>query len=149
MSFWDNWGDLITEVGGNLVGGYFQGESRDKQREISMEDAERLISLLDLHNNPNTFGVFGGWQNQIGPDGRLTQTQMVNPQMSEGIGHFMDRFNQGGIDPQINSLKDAMFERTINRNGPNPYPERRKRPRNRSQFVDEEGNSIRKQDWWT
>ena len=147
MSFWDNWGDAIIEIGGNLLGGAFESKSSEKNRQLSMEDAERLISLLDLHNNPNTFGVFGGWQNQIGPDGRLTQTQMVNPQMAEGIGKFMGDFNQGGEDPQMQTLKNAMFERTMGRGGPTPPPQRRQRPQPR--FEDDEGNSVPgRTRWW-
>ncbi len=148
MSFWDNWGDAIVEIGGNLLGGYFEGKSGDKNRKVSMEDAERLIQLLDLHNNPNTFGVFGGWQNQIGPDGRLTQTQLVNPQMQGGIDKFIGRFNEGGVDPQMQGLKNALYDRTLNRSGPNPMPQRRQRPKTRAECTDDEGNYIRPPDWW-
>lgn len=148
MSWWDTWGDTITEVGGSLLGGWFESESGDKNRQIAFEDAEKIIALLDQYNNPNQIGLFGGWQNQIGPDGRLTQTQIINPNMAEGIGHFMGQFNQGGQDPQMDTLKNAMFEKAMAQSGPNPIPQRRPRPMTRDQYRDEEGNSIAPSDWW-
>lgn len=148
MSWWDTWGDLITEVGGNLIGGYFENESGKKNREYSKEDAEYLLRILDLQNNPNTYGLWGGWQNTIGEDGRLNKTQLVNPQMAPAVGHSINYMNRGGIDPQMQELKGALFESMMSRGGPNPMPQRRQRPMNRSQFTDEEGNSIRSPDWW-
>lgn len=148
MSWWDTYGGLVTALGAGLADGYASKRSGEHNQEIASENAENLIKLLDLHNNPNTFGVFGGWQQQIGPDGRLNQVQMVNPQMQEGLGHFIDRFNTGGQDPQMQELKNALFDRTMDRSGPSPMPERRQRPRTAASYTDDEGNSIRPANWW-
>lgn len=109
---------------------------------------EKLIKLGDLYSNPTQRGIFSGWETEIGPDGRLIQTQNMNPQLQPAMDSFMGRLNEGSNDPQLDQLKGAMFQQMMSRSGPSAMPQRRQRPMNRSQFTDEEGNSIRSPDWW-
>lgn len=136
---WMDWAEIIADVGLNLYGADKAQDAAEDTRKVNMEDIMRLMAEGDRYNNPNTFGVFGGWQNQMGPDGRLTQTQLVNPQMQEGINKFIGDFNQGGEDPQMQGLQNALYERTLNRFSPSPMPKRR----DRKEYVDDEGNRLR------
>lgn len=116
--------------------------------EADFDEILKLLETQDRFNNPNIRGLFGGWEQQIGPDGRLVQTQTINPAMQPGLDAFIGRFNEGTADPQLEALKNARFEAMMNQRGPRPMPERRERPLNRSQYTDEEGNSIAPPDWW-
>lgn len=114
-------------------------------------DFETIIELMkqgDLYSNPNQRGLLSGWEMEIGPDGRLTQTQTLNPQLQPAFDSFLGRVNQGPGDEQIDALKNAAFEARMSRSGPNPMPQRRPRPMTRDQYKDEEGNSIAPSDWW-
>lgn len=125
-----------------------------KAPKADIGELTKIMQLGDLYNNPNIQGLFGGWEQQIGPDGRLTQTQTINPEMQPGFDAFTQRFNQGSEDEGMQALKAARMEAMMGPRGTREMPERRQAPPprdrqlNRSQYTDEEGNSIAPQDWW-
>lgn len=121
---------------------------KPKAPKADVNELTKILKLGDLYNNPNINTLFGGWEQKIGPDGRLTQTQTINPEFQGGFDAFTDRFNEGSASPQMDALKNARFEAMMGQKGPAAPPPRREPPKNRSQYVDEEGNSIAPPDWW-
>lgn len=126
---------------------------KPKAPKADIGELTKIMQLGDLYNNPNINGLFGGWKQELGPDGRLTQTQTINPEMQPGFDAFTDRFNQGSEDEGMQALKAARLESMMGPRGSRAMPAPRaraefERPPNRSQYTDEEGNSIAPQDWW-
>jgi hypothetical protein len=127
---------------------------KPKAPKADIGEITKILQLGDLYNNPNINTMFGGWKQEIGPDGRLTQSQYVDPKFQPGVDAFTDRFNEGTEDASMQALKAARFESMMGPRGAQGMPERRppppprERSPNRSQYTDEDGNSIAPPDWW-
>lgn len=121
---------------------------KPKAPKADIGEITKILELGDLYNNPNINTLFGGWKQEIGPDGRLVQSQYVNPEFQPGVDAFTERFNQGTQDGDLQALRDARLSSMMVDRGPRARPEQRLRPMNRSQYTDEEGNSIAPPDWW-
>lgn len=137
-----SWWETLLDLGTTAYGAYQSKEAAKDTREVNMEDIVKLLGISDQINNPNVRGLFGGWENSFGEDGRLVQTQTVNPGMLPGMNGFVDRFNEGPQTGQYDALANARFASLMGNQGPKPPPERRQRPALKAHFQDDQGNSI-------
>lgn len=138
--------DAILGIGGDLLGGFFGQKATEHANEMSLENLLMLGQQQDLLNNANIYGIFGGYENTIGPDGRRTIQQVVNSDIDPAVQGLIGRVNQGSADPRLEQLQAAMFSQMMNR-GPTAAPPRRENPLNKAKMEDEEGNSITPY-WW-
>ena len=138
-----SWIDTLVDVGLGLYGAHQSKEAAKDIREVNMEDIVKLLGLSDQTNNPNVYGVFSGWEQSFGEDGRKITRQVVNPGFTPALDQFADRTNAGPQTGQLDALANARFASLMGAGrGPKPPPERRQRPALKSQFQDENGNTL-------